>query len=169
MAGAVRPTPPPGGSHVMQAQDRVLPAMLAWVQFCHAVYGPNDRPKLIRLVMESGQELTLPVPVLTVPKPEEDGGAPPVAAKAEPARHSDDFRTVHWFGERYTFNSTQAAVVRVLWKAWEAGTPGVATDTLLEEAGTSGSRLRDIFKGHTALGTLFVQSGKGVYRLDDEA
>src|SRR5262249_6064567 len=38
-----------------------------------------------------------------------------------PARHSIDFRSVHWYGDNYDFTEAQAAVVAVLWKDWKTG------------------------------------------------
>jgi hypothetical protein len=69
-----------------------------------------------------------------------DGGPLP------PARHSLDFRSVHWFGTEYHFNEAQAAVVAVLWEAWENETPDVGHRTLLDKAGVAYDRLPDLFK-----------------------
>jgi len=38
--------------------------------------------------------------------------------------HSDDFSSVLWYGETYTFNATQALCVEMLWNAWEQS-PGL--------------------------------------------
>lgn len=35
------------------------------------------------------------------------------------ARHSSDFRSVHWYGTDYTFTKEQARVVEQLWQEWE--------------------------------------------------
>jgi hypothetical protein len=96
-------------------------------------------------------------------------GPPPTPA-APPAgadfpRHSSDFRSVRWFGADYTFTPTQAAVVRQLWEAWEDGTPALGQETLLEGAGSTGDRLRDVFRGSPAWGTLVVPLGKGLFAL----
>jgi hypothetical protein len=80
-------------------------------------------------------------------------------------RHSADYRSVHWFGADYTFTPTQAAVIRQLWEAWEDGTPGLGQETLLEGAGSTGDRLRDVFRGSPAWGTLVVPLGKGLFAL----
>ena len=37
--------------------------------------------------------------------------------------HSDDFRSVFWYGISYVFTPTQAACIRVLWEAWERRLP----------------------------------------------
>jgi hypothetical protein len=96
--------------------------------------------------------------------------APPPTPGPSPAptgfpRHCKDFRFVHWFGTDYTFTPTQAAVVRQLWEAWEDGTPGLGQETLLEGAGSTGDRLRDVFRGSPAWGTLVVPLGKGLFAL----
>jgi hypothetical protein len=89
---------------------------------------------------------------------------------SQPA-HSPDFRSVNWFGTIYSFTANQAAVVRVLWEAWEAGTPEVGDETLLravdEEAPPD--RLANLFRGHPAWGAMIVTGGsKGSRRLAEE-
>lgn len=83
------------------------------------------------------------------------------------AKHAMDFRSVSWFGTEYTFTSTQAACVKVLWEHWAQGTPAVGEITVLDAAGASGERLRDVFgKGkHPAWGTMIQRAGKGLYAL----
>jgi hypothetical protein len=80
------------------------------------------------------------------------------------ARHSKDFRSVHWFGTDYTFTEGQAAVVAILWEAWENGTPDVGHRYLLATAKLSNDRLPDVFKekgmSHPAWGTM-IQSNVG--------
>jgi hypothetical protein len=81
------------------------------------------------------------------------------------ARHSMDFRAVHWFGADYTFTATQAAAVRILWKAWEDGVPAVGQSAILEDAGSEQGRLRDVFRHSPAWGSMIVSDTKGAYRL----
>ncbi|MCK6484913.1 MAG: hypothetical protein L6R00_12360 [Phycisphaerae bacterium] len=82
------------------------------------------------------------------------------------ARHSPDFRSVHWYGTAYSFTALQAPCVKVLWEAWENGTPDVGNGTILAEAGTDESRLPDIFRGCAAWGTMIVPGdSKGTTRL----
>lgn len=84
----------------------------------------------------------------------------------KPARHSDDFRSVHWFGTDYSFTGQQAAAVEILWKEWEHGTPEIGGHTLAVKIDSDSKRPRDIFKGNPALGTMIVQGKtKGSYRL----
>lgn len=92
--------------------------------------------------------------------------APP--ANKELVRHSPDFRSVHWYGADYTFTATQAKCVEVLWKAWENGSQALGQAHILEEAGSMGSRLRDVFaKGaHPAWEKMIVPcSNKGAFAL----
>src|SRR5262249_51851747 len=81
--------------------------------------------------------------------------------------HSDDFRSARWYGTEYVFSPTQAACVRVLWEAWERGSPVVGQETVLDGAGSVGNRLRDVFeKGkHPAWGVMIVSPRKGAFRL----
>ncbi|MEO8494180.1 MAG: hypothetical protein ABI614_03855 [Planctomycetota bacterium] len=81
--------------------------------------------------------------------------------------HAPDFRSVSWFGESYTFTPTQAACVKVMWRYWEQRTPALSELTILDEAGSSGDRLRDVFdKGkHPAWGTMITPAGKGAFQL----
>jgi len=84
-------------------------------------------------------------------------------------RHGPDFRSVSWDGHTYTFSPTQAACVKVLWTAYDNGTPEVGETTILEEAGSDGSKLRDVFKSgktfHPAWRKMIVQGRKGAFRL----
>jgi hypothetical protein len=83
--------------------------------------------------------------------------------------HSDDFRCLRWCKAEYTFTPTQAACVRVLYEAWQNGSPVMGQAAILEAAESSGGRLRDVFdKGkHPAWGKLIVSPRKGAYRLSD--
>jgi hypothetical protein len=93
-----------------------------------------------------------------------------------PARHSPDFRSVHWYGTAYSFTKQQAACVKILWEAWENHTPDVGQDTILEEIDGAGNRLADLFRerdagssqlrSHPAWGPMICPGGtKGTYRL----
>jgi hypothetical protein len=93
----------------------------------------------------------------------EDGPTP-----KGPARHSTDYRSVHWYGHDFTFTACQAAVVGVLWKNWGNGTPDVGQETLLADLDTK--RLIDLFKEHPAWGVMIVPGdSKGSYRLRSPA
>jgi hypothetical protein len=83
-----------------------------------------------------------------------------------PARHSRDYRSVHWFGSNYSFTATQAACIQTLWEAWAAGTPEIGQETILDQAGSESKRLVEIFKGHDAWKTMIVPgSTKGTFKL----
>jgi hypothetical protein len=83
-----------------------------------------------------------------------------------PARHSIDFRSVHWFGTDYCFTAGQAACVAVLWAAWENGTPDVSQEATLDTAGDESRRLSALFARHPSWGTMIVGGGsKGAFRL----
>jgi hypothetical protein len=109
---------------------------------------------------------------------EEEHSAGTRAPKCEsnplpPARHSSDFRSVHWFGTDFTFSPTQAACVKVLWREWDNGTPEIGQDTVLSEVEAAGKRLIDVFRDrnsesgyHTAWGKMIVPaSTRGSFRL----
>ncbi len=98
----------------------------------------------------------------------QDLGERSPSATKSPTRHSPDFRSVHWYGVDYTFTSSQAAVVKVLWDAWENGTPDVSTSYLMESADLLSNRLVDTFRNNSAWGTLVVDGAtKGSKRLAD--
>jgi len=98
--------------------------------------------------------------------PDSEAESGPQTSTDQPARHSPDFRSVRWFGTDYTFTATQAAIVKVLWEAWERDTSNVGSETLLEAADSKTSRLVDAFRNHPAWGTLIVDgSTKGSKRL----
>ena len=93
---------------------------------------------------------------------------PNTPSDAPPTGHSQDFRSVHYFGNDYVFTKMQAPIVKLLWEAREAGTPDVGAETLLETVDAKSSRLVDIFRGCTAWGTLIVDGKtKGAKRIAD--
>jgi hypothetical protein len=84
--------------------------------------------------------------------------------------HSSDFRSILWDSTAYFFSGTQARVVAALWKAAAAGVPALWQETLHAVAdgslNTRGFRVRDLFRGHQAWGTLIVPGpGKGLWQL----
>ncbi len=79
------------------------------------------------------------------------------ARTVPPALHSEDFRSVHWFGTDYCFTATQAACVGVLWRAWENKTPEVSQELVLAGADSESGRLSDVFGGSEAWKTMIVQ------------
>jgi hypothetical protein len=102
-------------------------------------------------------------------RPPENGGA--ASPSMLPARHSRDFRSVHWYGDDYSFSPTQAACVKVLWEAWENGTPELGQATILEhpEVEADSRRLIDVFKGHPAWGKMIARGQTaGSFRLTEQ-
>jgi hypothetical protein len=78
--------------------------------------------------------------------------ADPIGKDPKPSRdsgHSRGFRTVKWFGTDYSFTANQAVVVKLLWEAWENGTPDVGQEDLRTEADIE-SQLRHLFRDHPA-------------------
>lgn len=119
---------------------------------------PGEIAAELRIVLLSGRKVTHPVPACAA--------TPPAGARQlPPARHSIDFRSVHWFGADYTFTAGQAACVRVLWDAWENGTPEVSQAAVLEAAGSTAETLRALFQSSAAWQTLIRQGQKGSYYL----
>lgn len=88
-------------------------------------------------------------------------------ARKRDMAHSDDFRSVCWFGTNYSFTSQQAEVVRILWEAYEEQTPDVDALLLLSDfTGCAAHRVRDLFRKCPAWGTMIVLGGsRGTYRL----
>ena len=107
---------------------------------------------------------------------DEDGGKPkpPPGGKSGSSSgdvvHSIDFRSARWSGTPYSFTASQATVVRVLHENWDAGTPDVGDETLLDAVDPEAppARLSTLFRDHPAWGTMIVPGGtKGTRRLDD--
>jgi hypothetical protein len=100
------------------------------------------------------------------------GGPEPAQAQSDSSlpecRHGPDFRSVVWYGTEHVFSSKQAAVVRILWEAWENGTPDVGGATLLTANDCETDRLDHLFNAgrHPAWRTMICPgSSKGTYRL----
>ena len=122
---------------------------------------PGDPPVCIRVKLKSGELISHPIPPEAV--------AVPVTEPSRPAvSHSPDYRSARWHGTDYTFTVKQAAVVRVLWEAWEDGAPEVGCATLLQVAESDAERLRDVFQGHPGWGSCIVPGERrGTYRLSE--
>lgn len=86
-----------------------------------------------------------------------------------PPRHTADFRSVWWAGVGYFFTAAQAAVVELLWNAWDNGMPELGQHYLLTETNSHCRRLCHIFKDHPAWGTMIIPGvgSKGTFRLND--
>ncbi len=82
---------------------------------------------------------------------------------------SEDYCSGRWKHHRFTFSTTQAAVMERLYLNWKQGTPEVSKDTLLDAAGSAGSELRDLFRRHEAWKKLIIQGNRpGQWRLAPE-
>lgn len=97
------------------------------------------------------------------------GESPAVSTARVDCLHSEDFRSVRWGDQRYSFTASQAACVRVLWRDYMQETPDIGAAELLELAGLRrSSRLQDIFRGHDCWGVFIVPGAtKGTVRLAD--
>jgi hypothetical protein len=123
---------------------------------------PGAVPIEIIVRMSDGGRVRLSVPRYLGDGPISNGGTP----SADGWRHSPDFASVRWNGTLYFLTPNQAAVVRQLWDAMEAGTPCVQGATLLEAADCESGKMSDIFKGSHAWLSLVVEGpAKGTYRL----
>ena len=73
------------------------------------------------------------------------GLGPTEAEQLGLATHSDDYRSVKWYGADYTFTPKQAKCIKALWKAWKSNTH-VSKDDLIRACDSSGTEVKDIFK-----------------------
>ncbi len=106
--------------------------------------------------------------VLATERPELVEPLSGILRRLQPRKHGPGFSSVLWDGASYAFSATQAAVVAVLWEAFEAGTPEVKQELLLDQAGSVGKRIQGVFEGHPAWGTLIVRGrAKGTFCLAD--
>jgi hypothetical protein len=92
-----------------------------------------------------------------------------VIARLSPARHSDDFISVSWFGVQYFFTPLRARIVKVLWQHWEAGTPVVGARHLAAVGCGETQKISDILKDDPAYGTMIQTDGSGKYWLQPPA
>jgi hypothetical protein len=105
------------------------------------------------------------------PKATDEGKASPSSPAESPknprARHSDDFASVAWFGQSYSFTSSkQRGVVQELWAAWENSTPELTIEHLRDAASISDSvRMPNVFRGHPAWGEMIVTTSRGLLML----
>ncbi len=83
-------------------------------------------------------------------------------------RHGPDYRECTWNGERFTFTTTQAAIVQVLWEERDKGTLELGQPLLLEKAGAESQQLKDVFKNHPAWKKMIVRGSRtGLFKLAD--
>lgn len=88
--------------------------------------------------------------------------------KCHKRRHSEDYRSVRWDGTIYSFTPQQAAIVAILWAAWENGTPDVGQETLLQAIDSDSNRVQHLFRHHPAWEVVITRGGtRGSFRLAD--
>jgi hypothetical protein len=81
--------------------------------------------------------------------------------------HSDDFQDIKWQGQSFGLSPRQADVVRLLYRAYENGTPQLSDKYICTELHTSASRLRDTFRKSKVWGTLIIKGNRpGTRRLN---
>ena len=113
--------------------------------------------------------------VTAVPRRPSESRQEPInrAASGVACSHSDDFRSVNWFGKTFSFSDSQARCIEILWKHWERGKLSVHQLTIANAIGSSNDnyRLRDTFRlnggMHPAWKSMIQRHGKGAYRLVD--
>jgi hypothetical protein len=79
--------------------------------------------------------------------------------------YADDFGWLRCHLGEFVFTNTQRPVVQALVADWQKRGLGLSSSHLLEVCGTVSERLRDVFKGNPAWGTLIVETRKGYYML----
>jgi hypothetical protein len=81
--------------------------------------------------------------------------------------YSDDFRDIKWQGQSFGLTPRQAEVVRLLYRAYENGTPQLSDKFICAALHTSESRLRDTFRKSKVWGTLIIPGNRpGTRRLN---
>jgi hypothetical protein len=87
--------------------------------------------------------------------------------------HSDDYSSVIWYGENYTFNAAQARCVKMLWIEWKKSPgSGLREKTVGEKIGSESNNYRLVHtfrqnkKMHPAWGTMIHSRGDGSFYLD---
>jgi len=122
---------------------------------------PDAQPVSVAIRLNDGSEIVNNFPPLAVTPSA-------LLAPAPSCSHSPDFRSAVWYGTRFTFTPIQARVVEQLWAAWEAGTPEMGQEVLLEQAESRSECLAALFKGSRAFGVMIVPAGNRTYRLAGE-
>jgi len=108
-----------------------------------------------------------------VKKPGTQGGAlkTPLPDTKPECDHSDDFKWVLWYGQEFTFNSTQAVIISLFWKGWKEGQNSIHQNTIAAGISTSSRsyHLVDSFRQHKryhpAWRRMIHHLGKGIYIL----
>lgn len=86
----------------------------------------------------------------------------PVSIELE---YSWDYRRIELGGETFSLGPKQARIVALLHRAYMEGDPWRTGSQLLDHAGSSADRVRDLFKSQSDWTKLIVSDGRGLYRL----
>jgi hypothetical protein len=167
----------------IDAQARILSGFHPWIQQQAATIEgppptspPADNPASAPPVVGKGEHAqngrNTPADVQQAPPPRAHLTPP------EPPRpyHSDDFRSVNWFGTQHSFTPQQAAVVRVLWAEWEKpGKLPLSNEEIRRKVDSNAERLKvnDVFRNnrdgktvrHPALGSMIQATEDNLYYL----
>lgn len=148
-----------------------------------ATYSLHDPTKLRTWMSEVRKAwIGLPRPVELVPQKNtteqsfSDDANTAAQEALKQCSHSSDFTSVVWRGQSYAFRKgQQAESIKVLWKAYESGTPTLSQETIGERIGSSSDsfELRKVFryrvKGdyvqHPAWRTMITSPNKGIFSL----
>lgn len=79
--------------------------------------------------------------------------------------YSWDYRRVELGGETFSLGPKQARIVGLLHRAHMEGDPWRTGRQLLDHAGSSADRVRDLFKSQSDWTKLITSDGRGLYRL----
>ena len=89
-----------------------------------------------------------------------------IAEKKSTFEQRNDYSEIHLRGRNFHLGSCQAKVVKALHEAAKTGSPWRHGKTVLGEAGSSCSRMADLFKTQREWRTLILSDRKGRYRLN---
>lgn len=104
-------------------------------------------------VRPAGADAGALAPLLGAPPAGAMSGRPPEWASGPLPKHLHEFRKVYWPGRGvFVLGPKQAAVVRLLWKAYEAGVFEVGQEKLLRAADSDSGRLARLFERSPAYG-----------------
>jgi hypothetical protein len=151
-----------------QSLLRILPDKYVRITVVSPSYVPNPAEEMA--LNSDGIDVTAwrngqPFSIADSPPPRTHAS---VSGNDDPAafRIGVDGRAVWFLGAEHVVTPRQAQVVQLLYDARTNRTPSLGQDYLLEQIGSPGARLRDLFRGSSLWGTLIVRGGgKGTFRL----
>jgi hypothetical protein len=150
-------------------QDELDQVFQLVTAYCLRQFG--QVPVYLTLTLPDGRKEKRPVPtppgVLPFPVPPE----PAEDEEAEPRPLDELCRRFFWPqphpGVTFRFSEKQSRVVKSLLEARARRAPDVEQRKLLDAADSDTGRVRDLFRGHPAWGTMIVQGEvSGTYRLN---